>query len=131
MEEEKERNKYSVMPQIFCSMAVSVSAVNVGTWVAYASVAIPKMMEESRNNETESTITVDLYSGSWIASLFYLGTIIGCLCGGLLNPLLGSRKILLITAPLAAITWIMIALSNAFWVLLVSRVISKGWLYLL
>ena len=118
-------------------MAVSFSACVVGGWMSFTSVAIPKMMANSsvtvgvntsllggEEVEGEDAIITDLHEGSWIASLFFIGNIVGCLAGGFINQKLGSRKVFLMSAPLSALTWVLVALSHKLWLILVSRVIS-------
>ena len=61
---------------------------------------------------------------SWIVSLFFIGNIFGCLAGGYLNQKLGTKTLFLISAPISAVTWVMIAISHEFWLILVARVIS-------
>jgi MFS family permease len=86
--------KYNILPQVLSSLAVSFGACNVGAWLSFSSVALPKMILESEHfNKSEGIeedlFVVDLHVGSWIVSLFFLGTIIGCLAGGPLNHKLG------------------------------------------
>ena len=73
--------------------------------MSFASVAIPKMSVPCPANLTHSMaclnsssassdsdpIQVDLETGSWIASSFFLGNVAGCLLGGAANQLLGAR----------------------------------------
>ena len=125
--------KYNILPQILSSLAVSFGACNVGAWLSFSSVALPKMILESENfNKSkgfeEDLFVVDLHVGSWIVSLFFLGTIIGCLTGGPLNHKLGPRRVFLCCAPIAALTWVMIALSHRVWVVYLARIMS-GFLF--
>ena len=106
---------------------------NVGSWLSFLSVALPKVILEIENfHKTkgfeEDLFVVDLHVGSWIVSLFFLGTIIGCLTGGLLNHKLGPRQVFLWCAPIAALTWAMIALSHRVWVVYLARIMS-GFLF--
>jgi len=124
---------YKVLPQVLSSLAVSFGACNVGAWLSFSSVAVPKMIAETENyNQTgdmeENPFVVDLHVGSWIVSLFFLGTIVGCLTGGILNQALGPRKVFLCCAPVAAITWVMIAMSHRVWVVYIARIFS-GFLF--
>ena len=48
----------------------------------FTSVAIPKMMN---GTIPDDPIQIDLDVGSSIASTFFIGNIIGCLVGGLVN----------------------------------------------
>ena len=63
-------------------MGLSLGATVVGGWLAFSSVAIPKMMA---GHTPGDPIQIDLHGGSWIASLFFVGNIIGCLAGGYIN----------------------------------------------
>ena len=128
----KQENDYECLPQYLSALAISLSSCMVGGWMAWTSVAIPKMMNittsDSDNNTAVYTdddpISIDLHQGSWIASLFFIGNIVGCLAGGYINQKLGTRKVYLISAPISALTWIMVALATDLWMILVSRVIS-------
>merc|ERR1719244_1544569 len=124
---EVKSTKPLVLPQFLAATAVSIGASVVGGWMSFTSVAIPKMMKKHPENQTElegDPIQIDLFVGSWIASLFFIGNIFGCLLGGIINQKLGARKTFLISSPLAVITWVMIALSHHIWIILLSRIIS-------
>ena len=116
----QKHGKPNAVPQLLCAIAVSFGATVVGGWLSFTSVAIPKMMDSNEDDD----IQIDLHTGSWIASLFFLGNIIGCLLGGYINQRIGARRAFLCSAPIAILTWAMIALSHSLWVILVSRVIS-------
>ena len=122
--------KPKFLPQLLSAIAISFGATVVGGWMSFTSVAIPKMMKVSPNidnitgtSEAEP-IQIDLHTGSWIASLFFIGNIIGCLMGGFLNQKIGPKRVFLFSAPFSALTWVMIALSHHIWVIFVSRIIS-------
>ena len=121
--------KYNVLPQFLSSLSVSFGACNVGAWLSFSSVALPKMIQETQNfNQTEGSeenmFEVDLHVGSWIVSLFFLGTIVGCLTGGFFNQLLGPRRVFICCAPIAALTWVMIAISHRVWVVYLARIMA-------
>ena len=125
--------KYKVLPQFLSSLAVSFGACNVGAWQSFTSVALPKMMIETQEyNKTvdgeENMFKVDLHVGSWIVSLFFLGTIAGCLTGGFFNQVLGPRRVFLFSSPIAALTWVMIAMSHRVWVVYLARIMA-GFLF--
>merc|ERR1719244_1228789 len=124
---EVKSTKPLIVPQLLAATAVSLGASCAGGWMSFTSVAIPKMMQKHPENQTElegDPIQIDLFVGSWIASLFFIGNIVGCLLGGLINQKLGARKTFLISSPLAVVTWVMIALSHHIWIILLSRIIS-------
>merc|ERR1712198_54246 len=122
-------SEYKSLPQFLCAFAVSFCSSIVGGWVAFTSVAIPKMMNMSGQNHNQTfnesdSFTIDLYQGSWITSLFFIGNIIGCLAGGYINQIIGAKRIFIISAPISAFTWILIALSHELWIILMARIIS-------
>ena len=124
---------YDVLPQALASMGVSFCAVSVGGWLSFSSIAIPKMIKETESyNQTyeldQSPLMVDLHVGSWIVSLFFIGTIFGSVAGGALNHHLGPKRVFQLCAPIAALTWVMIALSHDIWVIYLARIIS-GFLF--
>ena len=68
--------------QVLAAIGVSFGASIVGGWLSFSSVAIPKMMN---GTTADDPIQIDLFLGSWIASLFFIGNIVGCLAGGIVN----------------------------------------------
>ena len=121
----EQKNIPSALPQLLCAIALSFGSTIAGGWMSFSSVAIPKMMMNITDDlEEEDNIQIDLHTGSWIASLFFFGNIIGCLLGGFVNQRIGARRAYLCSAPLVCLTWAMIALSHSVWMILVSRVIS-------
>ena len=113
--------------QLLAAIGVSFGASIVGGWLSFSSVAIPKMM---KGTTPDDPIQIDLFLGSWIASLFFIGNIIGCLAGGAINQRLGARMAFILSAPLAAVSWIMIAASHHVWVILASRYLLFPALYI-
>ena len=64
-------------------------------------------------------------SGPWIISIFSIGNICGCFLGGFLNQKIGTRKCyILIVAPIAALSWVMIAVATHLWMILLARVLA-------
>jgi len=126
----KKEEEPKFLPQLLSAIAVSFGATVVAGWMSFTSVAIPKMMTKAVSNINDTTvheedpIHIDLHTGSWIASLFFIGNIIGCLIGGFVNQKYGAKRVFLYSAPIAALTWAMVALSHKIWVILLSRIIS-------
>merc|ERR1719427_324553 len=48
----------------------------------------------------------------------------GCFLGGFVNQKIGAKRVFLFSAPLAALTWAMVALSHKIWVIFLSRILS-------
>ena len=55
------RGQYSCLPQFLSALAVSLSASVVGGWMSFTSVAIPKMMNSTTE---EDPIRIDLHQGT-------------------------------------------------------------------
>jgi len=115
-------SKYKVLPQILAGVSSSLAATVVGGWVSFPSVAVPQLYEE------EGPMKVDQFGGSWIVSLFYIGTVFGGFSGAILNQHFGPKNVFLWTFPLAACTWIGTALADRLWILYVMRILS-GFLF--
>ena len=71
-----------MFPQVLAAIGISFGASIVGGWLSFSSVAIPKMMNGTTPGDP---IQIDLFLGSWIASLFFIGNIVGCVAGGIVN----------------------------------------------
>ena len=83
--------------QIYACLSVGLSGMSAGTFFAFSGVAIPMLQKEWN---------ISLEEGSWIASLFYVGTIIGSLLVGPIISKIGAKKTHLFVAPMTVATWI-------------------------
>ena len=124
---------YKALPQVLSALAMSSVAALVGGWVSFTSVALPMMIAETESfnkteGEEENLFVVDIHVGSWIVSTFFLGTFFGCYLGGPLTQIFGCNKTVLFSAPLATLTWVMVAASHRVWVVYLSRFLA-GLLY--
>lgn len=85
-------------------------------------MAVPKLYEE------EGAMKVDQFGGSWIVSLFFIGTVAGGFCGAILNQHFGPKNVFLLIAPVSAIVWIGTALAQRLWIIYFVRILS-GFLF--
>jgi len=77
------RGKYSAAPQVLSSLAIACGSLNVGGWMSFSAVAIPKMIREAQASNSSSNSTadgdvvlqVDLAVGSWIGLYLVLGLV--------------------------------------------------------
>ena len=95
---------YQALPQVLSALAMSSVAALVGGWVSFTSVALPMMIAETESfNKTErdeeNLFVVDIHVGSWIVSIFFLGTFFGCYLGGPLTQIFGCNKTVLFSTP--------------------------------
>ena len=98
--------------------------MHMGTLVGFATIAIPQW-----KNETDINVRLDDNEGSLFASLFWMVGIICSPIGGFLSGWLGRRKIVIITAPLAACGWLMIGFAPNKFMIYTGRIITSGDLY--
>ena len=101
----KSDGSYDALPQYLSALAVSLSSCVIGTWMSFTSVTIPKMMANSsesinhvsNDQEENDPIIINFNEASWIASLFFIGNIFGCLAGGYLNQKLGTKTLFVVS----------------------------------
>ncbi|KAJ2945012.1 hypothetical protein O0L34_g1908 [Tuta absoluta] len=94
--------------QILAALAVSLGPFAAGLSKGYMSPAIASM-QDSRSN---GSFTVDDQQASWIASLSFLGALIGGIMGGMAMQF-GRRTILLAAALPYTLAWLATSLSTS------------------
>lgn len=99
-----------------CTIA-SLLAVGVGTALAWTSPVLPKLSAEG------SWFPVTEEEGSWVSSLLAIGAIAGALPSGTLAEKIGRKKALLILAGPFLLSWLIIILARAVWLLCLARFI--------
>jgi facilitated trehalose transporter len=62
---------------------------------------------------SKSPLPLTLIEGSWVASLLYLGRLIGAILGSFFVNIFGSKKTTLITAFPMALGWILTLVANS------------------
>ena len=90
--------------QIYACLSVGLSGMSAGTFFAFSGVAIPMLQNEWN---------ITLEEGSWIASLFYIGTILGSLLVGPVIARFGAKATHLCVAPLVVLTWVWAAFGGS------------------
>ena len=116
--------------QVLCALAVSCGQAMVSGWISFSGIS--KMPEMANLTGPEDPVHLDLGHGSWLASLFLMGNIAGCLAAGMVYQVVSfnflnyyqridARKAFWVSAPLAASTWIMTVTSQRTWTILASR----------
>ncbi|XP_059083510.1 facilitated trehalose transporter Tret1-like [Tigriopus californicus] len=115
----RSKRDYTIWPQIYASATVCICGMCAGTFFAFSSVAIPLLKKTE-----EGDVGISSNEGSWIVSLFYIGTVLGSLVAGTMNDRIGAKKMCLIMAPTVIFNWALTALSTDLNTLLASRVIS-------
>ncbi|KAF5305814.1 hypothetical protein FQR65_LT07553 [Abscondita terminalis] len=109
---------------LFC--AGCFSTFQSGLQIGWPSAALPHLLSNT------STISMTNDEGSWVASIFLIGTIFGSILSALTLDVYGRKKMLLVTSlPLWA-TWVTIAYATTTAELCVARLvagISDGFMY--
>ncbi|KAF5305815.1 hypothetical protein FQR65_LT07554 [Abscondita terminalis] len=101
---------------VFCagSFATLQSGLNDG----WPSFALPQLQSNT------STIPLTNGEGSWVASIFPIGTIFGSLLLAVTLDKYGRKTMLLVGSLPFCATWLMIAFASSFWELLVARFLA-------
>lgn len=110
-------NSKGVIAQCLVTGAVLLVATGGGIPIGYSAVLLPQLSEKN------STLPVDLETGSWIASVHSLATPIGALLSGPLLDAIGRRGCLQLSSIPLCIGWLIIGLSKNVTSILVGRVI--------
>ncbi|XP_014224943.1 facilitated trehalose transporter Tret1-like isoform X1 [Trichogramma pretiosum] len=101
---ENKHKKGSPNRQILAALVAQLGTINTGLVFGFSAIALPQM----KNLNSTSTIHVNQYEGSWIASMSAVGTPIGCLFSGYLMDILGRKLSLIVTQVPALLGWLLI-----------------------
>ncbi|XP_042227511.1 facilitated trehalose transporter Tret1-like isoform X3 [Homarus americanus] len=102
--------------QLTMTVVSCLAALNLGLIYAYPAVALARW-EEAGVNHTTTEIT-------WFASTPMVVSVVVSVVSGVVMESLGVRCGLLLCLPFLTLSWIMIAITHEFWVLLLARVIQ-------
>ena len=118
------------LPQLLPVLVVNLGALSSGLALGYSAVLLPQIRTTTAhsNNLTSSLQTgqdedfsVTTEQGSWIASIFGLGAIVGGLLSAALGPRYGRRISLLLLALPDLAAWLMLASPPSLPSLLIAR----------
>ncbi|KAF5290647.1 hypothetical protein FQR65_LT01937 [Abscondita terminalis] len=102
---------------ILC-LAGSFSTLQSGLSIGWTSYALPQML---RN---DSTIALTNDEGSWVASMFVVGNVVGPLLAALTIDAFGRKTMLLVTSLPLCVSWLIIAYARTTWNLYLARFIA-------
>ncbi|XP_042885795.1 facilitated trehalose transporter Tret1-2 homolog isoform X2 [Penaeus japonicus] len=102
--------------QVTMAIVACLAGVSVGMIHAYPAVALPRWEEMGTPLPT--------VQATWFASTPMVVSMLACVGSGVLVESQGTRRILFISLPFLALSWIMIGVLQHFWVLLVARIIQ-------
>lgn len=109
-------NRY-VIRQVFAGFVYSMSHMSAGAAIGFVGVFLTQEM-------VQSSAPLSPGERTWIVSTFPVGMMIGNLLSAALTPVLGYRRMSLLTAPVSVAGWILLVFSNQFLTLLTARAIT-------
>ena len=87
-----------------------------------AAVAFPGVFTEQLTSP-DADLMLSASDISWICSITSVGNMIGYLISSYVNPILGTKRVCQLCAPLVAGGCLMIAFGNSFWILFAGRLV--------
>ncbi|KAF7995230.1 hypothetical protein HCN44_004702 [Aphidius gifuensis] len=102
--------------QFLAACSASILAVGAGTALAWTSPVLPILQD--KNNDI---LFINEEEASWIGAFLPVGAIVGALPAGTIADKLGRKKALLLLALPFILSWMLIVLVNAVWMLYTAR----------
>ena len=118
------------LPQLLPVLVVNLGALSSGLALGYSAVLLPQIrpttahtsnLTSSMQPGQDKDFSVTTEQGSWIASIFGLGAIVGGLLSAALGPRYGCRISLLLLALPDLAAWLMLASAPSLPSLLIAR----------
>ncbi|XP_069696053.1 facilitated trehalose transporter Tret1-like [Periplaneta americana] len=116
--ESKKRPHRSAYSQAVYIAVASLVCASTGMALGHSAVLLPELQSSN------SSIVVDMETGSWIASVYSFTSPIGCLFGGVAMDVWGRKRMFVIFNLLMVLGWTVIAGSQDITMLLVARIIE-------
>ncbi|KAK9504944.1 hypothetical protein O3M35_009110 [Rhynocoris fuscipes] len=98
----EKKNRGSSFRQVCATLLANLGTINTGMAFGFSAIAIPQM------EDPNSSLVIDQYQASWIASLTAVSTPIGCILSGYLMDLIGRKKTLIMTQLPTLAGWLLI-----------------------
>ncbi|XP_069700028.1 facilitated trehalose transporter Tret1-like [Periplaneta americana] len=117
-QETKTKLRRLLLPQLIVTCVCGAVAMTCGMNIGHSAVLIPRLQQN------DSTIPIDDEIGSWIASVFSIGSPVGNIIGGCLADKLGRRKILRFALILYILGWSLLATAQSYQLIIATRLIS-------
>jgi len=117
----------STIKQLLPTLVINLAALSSGLSLGFSAIALPQLKNNATwygQTELYQPFTLDMESGSWIASIFGLGAIFGGFASGFLGSKFGQRKTLFMLAVPDIVAWIFIASAQNIPMMLFGRFLS-------
>jgi len=128
----------SFVSQLLPSLTINLGSLSIGLSLGFSSVLLPWVLEDTEGPDASSlssshpgNVSLSTHHtylnpelGSWIASIFWLGALLGGFLGRWLTPRFGSRvSVILLTVP-DLLGWILLATPTSFPLLMLGRILT-------
>jgi len=117
----------STVKQLLPTLVINLAALSSGLSLGFSAIALPQLKDNATwygQTELYQPFTLDMESGSWMASIFGLGAIFGGFAAGILGSKFGQRKTLLMLAVPDIVAWIFIASAQNIPMMLFGRFLA-------
>lgn len=108
----------AALKQTLLSLSVSLSYFCIGLVRGYSAPAVPSM------NEIDPGLLPDKNIASWVSSIPPFGAFFGSLVAFPLMHKIGRKYTVMLTSPIWAISWVLIATAHDWKILLLARMLS-------
>ncbi|XP_047497022.1 facilitated trehalose transporter Tret1-2 homolog [Penaeus chinensis] len=109
----------AVLPQVMATLATSMCMVDIGTIIAFSSLALARLTDPDSED-----LVFDTDQAAFFGSVPSLGALAGSLFGIVLLVRLGQRVTNLIAIPLSFASWIALATTPTIWLVLLARFVQ-------
>jgi len=114
----------AIIAQLLPVLAANLAALSSGLALGFSAILLPQLIPRERTNDLYQPFTANSEEGSWIASIFGLGAVIGGLMSAYVGNKLGRRNSLMILAIPDIMGWILVAASQNLEMMLVGRFLA-------
>jgi len=117
----------STVKQLLPTLVINLAALSSGLSLGFSAIALPQLKNNATwygQTELYQPFTLDMESGSWVASIFGLGAICGGFAAGFLGSKFGQRKTMFMLAVPDIVAWIFIASAQNIPMMLFGRFLS-------
>jgi len=112
----------NIIAQLLPVLAANLAALSSGLALGFSAILLPQLKpQENINSDLYQPFTADSEQGSWIASIFGLGAVIGGLISAYFGNKFGRRNSLMMLALPDLIGWILVAASQNLGMMLLGR----------
>ena len=105
-------------PQVITAEGLAMVQFSILSSAAFGGV----FLEQMSSRDTDITLTQSQIA--WVASVLFVGNLVGNVLSSMLNPRLGAVRLMQLCAPLVISGWLLVALGADFWTLLCGRVLT-------